>query len=150
MLTPPDIPPHHWRREDGYQLTTDRRQLDLDQIHAFLSTEAYWIAGLTRARLERALAGSLPMAVLAPDGGMAGFARLVTDYTIFAYLRDVFTLPQHRGKGLATWLAVTIRSHPELATVSNWMLATRDAHGVYARAGYTPVPHPEWYMTFRI
>lgn len=149
MLTPPDIAPQSWRRDDGYVLTTDRSRLDLDRIHAFLSAEAYWSAGMRRDVLERALAGSLPMMVLAPDGSMAGFARLVTDYAVFAYLRDVFTLPEHRGKGLAGWLAVTIRSHPELATVSTWMLATRDAHGVYARAGYRPVPHPEWYMTFR-
>ena len=93
--------------------------------------------------------GGVPLSLLAPDGSTAGFARLITDYTVFAYLRDVFTLPQHRGKGLAAWLALTIRSHPELVSVSNWMLATRDAHGVYARAGYQPVPHPEWYMTFR-
>lgn len=149
MLTPPDIAPQSWRREDGYVLTTDRSRLDLDVIHGFLSGEAYWSAGMSRAVLERALSASLPMAVLAPDGSIAGFARLVTDYTVFAYLRDVFTLPQHRGKGLAAWLALTIRSHPELVSVSNWMLATRDAHGVYARAGYRPVPHPEWYMTFR-
>lgn len=149
MLTPPDIPPQFWTREDGYVLTTDRAALDPELIHDFLSREAYWIKDMSRDRLDRALAGSLPMAVLAPDGTMAGFARLVTDYTVFAYLRDVFTLPAHRGRGLATWLALTIRSHPELSGVSTWMLATRDAHGVYARAGYRPVPHPERYMTFR-
>lgn len=149
MLTPPDIAPQSWHREDGYVLTTDRSRLDLDVIHGFLSGEAYWSAGMSRSLLERALSASLPMAVLAPDGSIAGFARLVTDYTVFAYLRDVFTLPQHRGRGLAAWLALTIRSHPELVSISNWMLATRDAHGVYARAGYQPVPHPEWYMTFR-
>lgn len=149
MLTPPDIPPQLWTREDGYGLTTDRAALDLDLIHDFLIRDAYWIKDMSRDRLERALAGSLPMAVLAPDGSMAGFARLVTDYTVFAYLRDVFTLPAHRGRGLATWLALTIRSHPELAGVSTWMLATRDAHGVYARAGYKPVPHPDWYMSIR-
>lgn len=141
-----DIAPQSWTRPDGYTLTTDRTRLDPPAILRFLTQDSYWASDMTLPRLERALAGSLPMVVLDPEGRMAGFARLVTDYAVFAYLRDVFTLPQHRGKGLAAWLAVQIRQHPDLAQVSSWMLATRDAHAVYARAGYAPVPHPEWYM----
>lgn len=146
-ITPPDIAAVEWRREDGYRLTTDRAAVDLDLVGRFLAEEAYWSRGMDRPRLERALAGSLPMAVLAPDGSMAGFARLVTDYAVFAYLRDVFVLPAHRGRGLAGWLAQVIRGHPELAGVSTWMLATRDAHAVYEKAGFRPVPHPEYYMS---
>lgn len=142
-----DIAPMEWVRPDGYRLTTDRAAIDLDLVGRFLAEEAYWSKGMTRADLERALAGSLPMAVLAPTGEMVGFARLVTDYTVFAYLRDVFTLRAHRGRGLAAWLAETIRSHPELASVRSWMLATRDAHSIYERAGYRRVPHPEYYMS---
>jgi hypothetical protein len=141
-----DPPPQEWHR-NGYCLSTDRSRLDIGRIHAFLANESYWAKGLPRETLERALEGSLPMAIHAPDGSLAGFARLVTDYTIFAYLRDVFVLREHRGKGLATWLAVAIREHPALATVSTWMLATKDAHAVYERAGYRPVPHPEYYMS---
>ncbi len=136
-----------WTRPDGYSLSTDRARIDIDVVDRFLTDEAYWTDGLPRPVLERALAGSLPMGLYAPDGAMAGFARLVTDHAVFAYLRDVFVLPTHRGRGLAPWLALTIRSHPELATVTSWMLATRDAHAVYAKAGYAPVPHPEYYMT---
>lgn len=149
MLTPPDISPQSWQRADGYVLTTDRSRLDLGLIHDFLARDAYWVKDMSRARLDRALAGSLPVAVLAPDGTMAGFGRVVTDYAVFAYLRDVFTLPAHRGKGLASWLALTIRDHRELAEVRTWMLATRDAQAVYARAGYAPLPHPDWYMAIR-
>lgn len=87
------------------------------------------------------------MAVIAPEGTTTGFARLVTDYTVFAYLRDVFVLPDHRGRGLAGWLARAIRTHPGLAGVQTWMLATRDAHAVHERAGFRPVPHPECYMS---
>ncbi|MFT4014770.1 MAG: GNAT family N-acetyltransferase [Paracoccus sp. (in: a-proteobacteria)] len=147
MITPPDIAPVEWRRDDGYLLTTDRAAIDLAAVGRFLAEDAYWSRGMDRARLERALAGSLPMAVIAPGGGMAGFARLVTDYTVFAYLRDVFVLPGHRGRGLSVWLALVIRSHPELAGITTWMLATRDAHAVYEKAGYRPVPHPEYYMS---
>lgn len=146
-ILPPAIPAQNWVREDGYRLTTDRSAIDIAEVARFLAEEAYWSGGMERPLLERALAGCLPMAVIAPDGSMAGFARLVTDYTVFAYLRDVFVLKTHRGKGLAGWLAEVIRTHPELATVTTWMLATRDAHEVYARAGYRPVPHPDYYMS---
>lgn len=143
------LAPQTWTRADGYSLSTDRARIDIDidVVARFLAEEAYWSGDLPRPVLERALAGSLPMGIFAPDGTMAGFARVVTDYAVFAYLRDVFVLPPHRGRGLAHWLALTIRSHPELATVTSWLLATRDAHAVYARAGYAPVPNPEYYMT---
>jgi GNAT superfamily N-acetyltransferase len=133
----------------GYTLSTDRNRLDVDRIHRYLAEESYWARGLDRALFEQALAGSLPVAIYAPNGELATFARIVTDLAMFAYLRDVFTLPEHRGQGLATFLAQAIRAHPELKTVDSWMLATRDAHGVYTKAGYAPVPHPEYYMSIR-
>ena len=136
-------------QHEGYTLSTDRGRLDVDRIHRYLAEESYWARGLDRALLERALAGSLPVAIYATNGDLATFARVVTDLAVFAYLRDVFTLPEHRGRGLATFLATAIRTHPELKTVSTWMLATRDAHAVYARAGFASVPHPEYYMTIR-
>lgn len=146
-----DFPAVSWTRADGYSLTTDRSRLDLDRIERFLTEEAYWSKGLPRPLLQRALDHSLPFGILAPGGEpggeMVGFGRLVTDYATFAYLRDVFVLPDHRGRGLSVWLATQIRRHPELATVTTWMLATRDAHAVYAKAGFAPVPHPEYYMS---
>lgn len=138
MIDP--ISPVTWTRADGYSLSTDRSRLDLDLIARFLAEEAYWSSGMPRPLLERALSGSLPIGIYAPDGAMAGFGRVVTDFAVFAYLRDVFVLRAHRGKGLSVWLARDIRNHPELATVTTWMLATRDAHAVYAKAGYAPVP----------
>jgi GNAT superfamily N-acetyltransferase len=146
MIKPVEIPVFE-RQRDGFVLSTDRDRLDIPVIHGFLTKDAYWAKGLDRLTLDRALAGSLPIGVYAADGSLAGFGRVVTDYAMFAYLRDVFTLPAHRGHGLATWLAIVIREHPELSTVRTWMLATRDAHAVYAKAGYQPVPHPEYYMS---
>ncbi|WP_431324073.1 GNAT family N-acetyltransferase [Rhizobium sp. YTU87027] len=130
-----------------YVLSTDRGRLDVAAIHAFLANDSYWAQGLTLEQLQRALDHSLVIGIYAPDGSLAGFGRVVTDYGMFAYLRDVFTLPIHRGKGLASWLASEIRNHPELVTVTSWMLATKDAHAVYEKAGYRPAPHPENYMT---
>ncbi len=131
----------------GYLLSTDRARVDPAAVHKFLTEESYWARGMTSEQLQRALENSLPIGIYAEDGTLAAFGRVVTDYAVFAYLRDVFTLPAHRGKGLACWLAREIRKHPELAAVTNWMLATRDAHAVYEKAGYRPAPHPEYYMT---
>jgi GNAT superfamily N-acetyltransferase len=138
--------PQQWYR-DGYVISTDPSRLDLEAVLHFLSTESYWGKTMTMPRLSRALDNSMPIGIYAPNGSLAGFARVVTDYAVFAYLRDVFVLTEHRGRGLATWLATVIREHPELTGITSWMLATRDAHGVYERAGFRRAPHPEWYMT---
>ncbi len=142
---PRAVAPQVWQR-GGYTLTTDRSRIDPDLVLGFLTGESYWGRGMTRARLVRALDASLPMAIHDAAGNFAGFGRVVTDYTTFAYLRDVFVLADHRGRGLATWLAVAIRSHPELAGVGNWLLFTRDAQAVYEKAGFRPVPYPDGYM----
>ena len=134
-------------RRDDYVLSTDQARIDIGVVHGFLANDSYWARGLDPDVLKRALDHSLLIGIYAPDGTMAAFARVVTDYAMFAYLRDVFTLPAHRGKGLASWLALEIRNHPELATVGSWMLATQDAHSVYEKAGYRPAPQPGNYMT---
>lgn len=133
-----------------YRLSTDRALLDLGRIAAFLTKDAYWGKGLDRAAVERAVAGSLPIGAYAADGSLAGFARVVTDGAVFAYLRDVFVLPAHRGQGLGRALGAVALDHPDLATVRNWMLATRDAHGVYAPLGFAPVADPSMYMQKRL
>lgn len=82
-----------------------------ETARTFLAEKAYWSQGLDRPRLEPALAGALPMAVIAPDGAIAGFARLFMDYTVFAYLRGLFMLPAHRGRGLAEAIRTTPSLH---------------------------------------
>lgn len=137
--------PCEWRKGD-YILSTDPARLDLDAIHAFLSGESYWAKGLPRDVLARALAHSLPFGIYTEAWEQIGFGRVVTDYALFAYLRDVYVLDTHRGRGLAGWLAEVSREHPALASITTWTLATADAHGVYERAGYQRAEHPEWYM----
>lgn len=132
-----------------YRLSTDRRLLDLGRVSAFIAEESYWGKGLDRTTIERAIAGSLPIGAYAAGGALAGFARVVTDGAVFAYLRDVFVLPPHRGQGLGRALSAAALDHPDLATVRNWMLATRDAHGVYAPLGFAPVADPSLYMQKR-
>lgn len=113
-------------------------------MHAFLS-QAYWSPGLPRERMERAVNNSLGIAVFHGES-QVGFARLVTDYARFAYLADVYVLPEHCGKGLARSMVSWFHEHPALADVVRWVLFTRDAHGVYKPLGYGPPNDPDRFM----
>jgi len=130
---------------NGYEISTDRERLDLDVIHAFLR-EAYWSPDVPREVVERSFAHSLCFGLYAPDGAQAGFARAVTDRATFAWIADVFVLPEHRGKGLAKWLMRTMLDHPDLQELRRIVLATRDAHGLYVELGFGPLARPERWM----
>ena len=125
-----------WRRGE-YLISTDRSRLDLHAIHAYLSEEAYWSPGVSRQVVERSIEHSLNFGLYRGDD-QAGFARVVTDNATFAWLADVFVLPEHRGAGLGKWLVETAVSHPDLRGIRRWILATWDAHELYARFGFRP------------
>ena len=133
---------------NGYEIDTDTGRLDLDAIHGFLKT-AYWSEEIPRETVRRSIEHSLCFGLYGVDGGQAGFARAVTDRTTFAYLGDVFVLPAHQGHGLGTWLVESVLAHPDLAGLRRVMLATRDAHGLYARFGFTS-PQPGRLMEIRV
>ena len=118
---------------------------DLDAIHAFLR-ESYWSPGVARDVVARACANSLCAIARDETGTLAGFARVVSDRASFAWLCDVFVLPAHQGRGVARALVRTLRAHPELQGLRRWLLATRDAHGVYAALGFAPLAQPERWM----
>jgi GNAT superfamily N-acetyltransferase len=122
----------------GYEIDDDPARLDLDVIADFLLT-AYWSKHRPRETIERAVERSFGVGLYAPDGTQAGFARVVGDATTFAWLADVFVLPEHRGKGLARVLVTAVLEHPEHAGIERWMLATVDAHGVYEPLGFGPI-----------
>ncbi len=124
---------------DAYEISTDPARLDVALIHRWLSEDSYWSKAIPREIVERALAGSLHFAVYHATEGQVGFARVVTDKATFAYLADVFVLETHRGKGLSKRLMQAIVDHPELQSLRRWLLATRDAHGLYAQFGFKPV-----------
>lgn len=134
---------------DGYTISTDRSRLDVDAIHRFLTEDAYWSPGIARDVVERAIANSLCFGLHAPDGSLAGFARVVGDRATFAYLADVFVLPAHRGRGLGKWLVETVLAHPDVRGMSRIRLVTDDAQGLYARFGFEPIGHPERHMERR-
>ncbi len=129
-----------------YEISSDPARLDLDVIHRFLSEDAYWSPGIPRATVERAVKNSFCFGVYLPDGNQIGFARLVTDRATFAYLADVFVLPQHRGRGVSKRLMEAVLAHPELQGLRRWLLATRDAHGLYAQFGFAPLANPSRLM----
>jgi GNAT superfamily N-acetyltransferase len=135
-----------WRRGD-YEISTDPARLDLDLTHRFLSEEAYWSPGVPRDVVERAIDGSIVFGIY-HDGRQVGMARVVSDKATFAWLCDVFVVPVERGHGLGKWLMECVKSHPDLQGLRRWMLATSDAHGLYAQYGFTPVD-PSRFMEIR-
>lgn len=123
---------------ETYRLSFDRSDMQLSAIHAFL-TKSYWAENITPATVERAIEGSLCVGVFAPGGDQVGFARVVTDRATFAYLADVYVLDAHRGNGLAARMVTALHDHPDLQGLRRWMLATSDAHGLYAALGWTAI-----------
>jgi GNAT superfamily N-acetyltransferase len=119
--------------------------MDMDAVHRFLSQDSYWARQIPRETVARALANSLPFTVRVDDV-FAGFARVTTDRATVAYLGDVFVLPAFRGRGLSKWLIECVLSHPELQGLRRWLLATADAHGLYAQFGFTPINAPGRWM----
>jgi GNAT superfamily N-acetyltransferase len=119
-----------------YEISTDRTRLDLDAIHRFLSTEAYWSPGVAREVVERSIEGSMPFGVYRGEE-QVGFARVVTDRATFAWLADVYVVAEHRGHGLGKRLVAAILEHSELQGIRRWMLGTADAHELYRRFGFS-------------
>jgi GNAT superfamily N-acetyltransferase len=130
----------------GYEIDDDPGRLDVDAIHAFLARDAYWSPGIPRDVLNMAITGSLNLGLYDGDGAQVGFARVVSDMATFAWLTDVYVLPGHRGHGLGHWLVQATLDHPGLQGVGRIVLATTDAHRVYADCGFVPLPEPQRWM----
>ncbi|MFF7257240.1 GNAT family N-acetyltransferase [Streptomyces microflavus] len=139
------------RHQDGasgeaYAIDTDPDRLDIGLVHHWLSTDAFWALGRSRDTVERSIRGSLNFGVYGPDGAQVAYARVVTDRATFAWLCDVYVAPEHRGRGLGGRLATAVRDHLAPYELKRTMLATLDAHELYAKVGFVPVPDPERLM----
>jgi len=132
---------HVVERRDAYELSSDPARIDRERVFRYLSEESYWAAGISREVVERSLDHSLCVGVYTGRGQVA-FARAITDRATFAYLADVFVLAGHRGAGLGKWMVDALLRHPDLQGLRRWLLATRDAHGLYARFGFMPLANP--------
>jgi GNAT superfamily N-acetyltransferase len=128
-----------------FTISMDRERLQLDAIHKFLTEESYWAQTRTREQTETAIKNSLPFGVYKGENQI-GFARVVTDYATFAYLGDVYILAEFRGKGLSKWLMEVIVGHEDLQGFRRWVLATKDAHTLYEKFGFSALKHPERWM----
>ena len=134
-----------WRRDD-YTISTDPARIDLQAVHAFLTT-SYWARGIPIDVMRRAVEQSVCFGIRHDaTGTQVGFGRVVTDRATFGYLADVFVIESHRGRGLARFLMECVDAHPELQGFRRWVLLTRDAHGLYHRFGYTPIANADRYL----
>ena len=131
------------------RVDTDTHSLDVDMIHRVLAS-AYWSENIPRAVVERAIAGSLCFGGYLDGHGQVAFARMITDGATFAYLADVFVLPDYRGRGYAKALVAEVMAHPDVQGLRRIMLATRDAHRLYARFGFVPVAAPDRLMEIHV
>ncbi len=133
-----------WKRHQ-HTISTDDALLDIAVIHDFIANQSYWGQGRTVETVQRALDNSLNFG-LYTGKRQIGFARVVTDYATFAWVADVFILEAHRGQGLSKWLMETILEHPELQQFRRWVLATKDAQGLYRQFGFHELKRPERWM----
>ena len=118
--------------------------MDIDLIHSFL-TRSYWAEGISKEIIRRSIDGALCFGVFENDR-QVGFARMITDRATFAYLADVFIIEEYRGLGLSKLLMEVIMSHPDLQGLRRMMLATRDAHELYKKFGFTPLNNVDRWM----
>ena len=133
----PSPTPHLTASRDGYEISTDPQRLDREAIWRFLRG-SYWAQGIEQETVNRAIDNSLPFGLYGSGGAQAGFARVVGDTARFAWLADVFVLPEHRGHGLGVWLVETVLGHPSVAGLRT-VLGTKDAHTLYERFGFRQV-----------
>ncbi|MGW3414010.1 GNAT family N-acetyltransferase [Streptomyces sp. NPDC000888] len=132
---------------EGYEISADTARIDVDSVHRWLATDAYWATGRSREKQERAIAGSLNFGVYdGTSGEQVAYARVVTDEATFAWLCDVYVDPSVRGKGLGTALVAAVRDHLEPLGLRRILLATHDAHGVYEKLGFKVLERPDQWM----
>jgi N-acetylglutamate synthase-like GNAT family acetyltransferase len=132
----------------GCELSFDPDRLQLEVIHAFLSS-SYWSPGISLERVRKAFANSLVVGAYTSSGEQVGCARMVTDRARFAYLADVFVHEAYRGRGLGRAMTTALLEHPDIQDLRWILLATRDAHGVYAACGFQPIDDPHRLMQIR-
>ena len=135
---------HHLWSKGDYEISTDSARINAALVHEFL-TNSYWAKGIPAETVKKSIENSIPFGIYFGQQ-QVGFARIISDLATFAYLADVFIVPDYRGRGLSRWLMECIVSHPDLQGLRRWMLATKDAHGFYAKFGFIPLESLESWM----
>ncbi len=132
-------------RRDAYLISTDPSKIDVALVHRYLGESSYWAKNIPEEVVRKSIANSVCFGIY-ENGQQKGFARVVTDKATFGYVADVFVVEASRGLGLSKWLMDSILAHPELKGFRRWVLATADAHGLYARSGFKPLANPGRWM----
>jgi len=127
---------------EQYYISTDKSKLQLEVIVDFLNNKSYWAKTRSKATIEKSIANSICFGVFTQENKQIGFARVITDCAVFAWLLDVFILEEHQGKGLGKMLMQEIMSNKDFAEIRRWGLGTDDAHGLYEKFGFTPLSNP--------
>ena len=131
--------------QGAFLLSTDKGKIDVAFVHRYLSEESYWAKGIPMAVVQKSIENSVCFGIYEGEK-QVGFARALTDKATFGYLADVFIDESYRGRGLSKWLMECILEHPELQGFRRWLLATADAHGLYAQSGFKPLAKQERWM----
>jgi GNAT superfamily N-acetyltransferase len=126
--------------QNEFFISTDKTRLDVDAIHNYLCNESYWAKNIPLQTVKKSMECSYCFGLYVTENSITkqvGFARVITDCATFGYLADVFILESHRGKGLSKWMMKTIMECADLQGLRGWMLATKDAHGLYEKFGFS-------------
>jgi len=142
------LAPNNGNDNRSIEITTEVSRIDLDRVHRWLQRKSYWAGEMPRDVFDRAVLGSLCFAAL-EGKATVGFARVISDRATFAYVSDVFVDQERRGMGIGKLMMAAIVAHPHLQDLRLWLLATADAHGLYARHGFTALAAPQRYMERR-
>ena len=133
-----------WKKGE-FLITTDKSRLDIGVLQSFLENDSYWAQNRTIDQTKTAIENSICFSLFEVERQI-GFARVVSDCSTFAYVGDVFVIDEYRGRGLSKWLMEVIVEHPDLQGLRRWVLATRDAHGLYAQYDFKALVHPDRWM----
>jgi GNAT superfamily N-acetyltransferase len=131
--------------KEGFEISTDKSKLDIAVIHDYLSKESYWAKNIPVELVQKSIEGSICFGIY-HNSRQIGYARMISDCATFGYLADVFIIDEYRGKGLSKWLMEEIINYQAFQPLRRWMLATRDAHGLYKQFGFTELDKPERIM----
>jgi GNAT superfamily N-acetyltransferase len=136
------------KRKENFLVSTNKELLDLKLTHKMLS-ESYWATKIPESVFKKSVDSSLCFGIY-DDKKQVGFARVVSDFATFAYLADVFVVPEYQGRGLSKFLMEVIMQHPELQGLRRFCLGTKDAHGLYEKFGFKVIKEPQNWMEIKI
>jgi N-acetylglutamate synthase-like GNAT family acetyltransferase len=139
---------HFETQQNGILISTDKSKLNLQLIHDFLANQSYWAANISIEIVEKSIENSVAFGVY-KNNQQIGFCRIISDFATFAYLADVFIVNEFRGQGISKLLVESIFQHPDLQGLRRFLLATQDAHGLYAKFGFKALDNPDLFMQIK-